>query len=88
MNLPAIGALALFGWLGIASLPTVEPAASSPRTSDDFPRERGGAKDEAKDALEGKPPPALDVRSWMNSDPLVLADLRGKVVAIKFWGVW
>ena len=60
--------------------------------ADDFKRERGkGAeKDAAKDALEGKTPPELAVKDWMNTEgkALKLADLRGKVVVLDFWGVW
>ena len=54
---------------------------------DGFPREAPRAK---KDPLEGKAPPALQVRDWLNTDgkALSLADLRGKVVLIDFWGVW
>ena len=54
---------------------------------DGFPREGERAK---KDALEGKAPPALQVRDWLNTDgkALSLADLRGNVVLIDFWGVW
>jgi hypothetical protein len=69
--------------LGIASA-----SGSQPDRIDDFPRERGGATDELKDSLEGHPPPALEVRGWMNGDPQTLASLRGKVVLLKFWGVW
>lgn len=59
--------------------------------ADDFKRERGkgDAKDAAKDALEGKVPPKLAVGSWMNTEgALKLADLRGKVIVLDFWGVW
>jgi hypothetical protein len=55
---------------------------------DDFPREDGDR--EAKDAMEGKAPPALSVANWMNieGDALDLASLRGKVVVLDFWGTW
>lgn len=38
--------------------------------------------------LEGEPAPALAVESWIGSEPLDLADLRGKVVVLDFWGTW
>ncbi len=56
---------------------------------DGFDREGSGAARAEKDALEGKAPPPLEVGGWMNADaPLVLSELRGKVVLLKFWGVW
>jgi hypothetical protein len=37
--------------------------------------------------LQGEPAPELhDVLAWKNSLPLKLADLRGKVVLLEFWG--
>jgi thiol-disulfide isomerase/thioredoxin len=39
--------------------------------------------------LAGQPAPELrDVVAWKNSEPLRLADLRGKVVLLDFWGWW
>ena len=39
--------------------------------------------------LEGQPAPALgEVLAWKNSKPLRLADLKGKVVILDFWGYW
>jgi hypothetical protein len=56
---------------------------------DPFPREGKPAQRVKKDALEGKAPPALAVTAWRNTNgPLALADLRGKVVLLDFWGVW
>ena len=59
---------------------------------DDFKRERGRNEEgnAAKDALEGKTPPALQVAGWMNAPKggLTLAKLEGKVVILDFWGVW
>jgi hypothetical protein len=58
-------------------------------TPDDFQRERGNANDAAKDALEGKRPPALVVRDWLNVDePPSFERWLGQVVLIDFWGTW
>ena len=35
----------------------------------------------------GNPPP-LDVDQWMNSKPLTLSELKGKVVVLDFWATW
>lgn len=59
---------------------------------DGFKRERKGENSAAKDALEGKPAPPLQVDGWMNTDDIMgdvnLKQFEGKVVVIDFWGVW
>ncbi len=87
MNFSSLTALTLLGCLGAATV-TATYSTGSRDDARDLPRERGGANDEIKDALEGKLAPALQVRGWMNTDALELKDLRGKVVLLKFWGVW
>jgi len=66
--------------VGWAAIPT--------DASDDFRRE--GKNRPAKDALEGKAPPALEVDGWINAPggELTLESLRGKVVVLDFWGTW
>lgn len=70
-----------FGLFG----PDQPPTASGP-----FLREGNGNQRAAKDAMEGRPPPPLQVEHWMNTDgkPVALESLRGKVVLIEFWGTW
>ncbi len=40
------------------------------------------------DAMQGKPAPALAVKDWINSKPLTMADLKGKIVVLDFWATW
>lgn len=58
--------------------------------NDDFKRERGGPKDAAKNALEGKEPPALVATEFLNSNGKKISwkDLKGKVVVVDFWTQW
>ncbi len=56
--------------------------------SDGFQRERGGGNDKLKDALEGKAPPKITATEWLNSKPLDLKKLKGKVVVLDFWAHW
>jgi thiol-disulfide isomerase/thioredoxin len=38
--------------------------------------------------LIGEPAPELSVKEWLNSEPLTLAELKGKVVLLEFWATW
>jgi len=40
------------------------------------------------DALQGKPPPALQTTDWVNREPVTLDQLKGKVVLLDFWATW
>ncbi len=39
-------------------------------------------------SLLGQPPPPLPAETWLNSQPLNLAGLKGKVVVVDFWAPW
>ncbi len=38
--------------------------------------------------LIGRPAPALVTDAWLNSEPLSLQDLGGKVIVLDFWATW
>ena len=38
--------------------------------------------------LIGRPAPALVTNAWLNSEPLSLQELRGKVIVLDFWATW
>ncbi|HEV8379881.1 MAG TPA: TlpA family protein disulfide reductase, partial [Tepidisphaeraceae bacterium] len=40
------------------------------------------------DPLQGKAAPVLQTAEWVNSQPMKLADLKGKVVMLDFWATW
>lgn len=39
-------------------------------------------------AMQGKPAPEFALKDWINSKPLKLADLKGKIVVVDFWATW
>jgi peroxiredoxin len=45
----------------------------------------GPATARAEDKPLGTTPPAWELRDWIHSKPLTLAELRGKVVLIRWW---
>lgn len=75
-------------WILAAALACV-PCLQAEEPQEDFRRERRPGET-AKDELEGKAPPELQVKDWVNTDgrELKLSHLKGKVVVLDFWGVW
>lgn len=71
----------------LALLAGASPAAAQAGSDTDFARE---GERSAKDALEGRPAPALAVQDWIHAPQggLDLASLRGRVVVLDFWGTW
>jgi peroxiredoxin len=45
---------------------------------------RGSAEDPGRELI-GKPAPPLRLENWLNSKPLEMTDLRGKVVLLRWW---
>ena len=62
------------------------PSASAADTT--APALEDNANRNAINAMQGQPAPALAVGGWINSNPLTLADLKGKIVVIDFWATW
>ncbi|MBT4819090.1 MAG: redoxin domain-containing protein [Lentisphaerae bacterium] len=64
-------------------------ACASAPAEDTFIRERIPARDTtSQDALEGKPPPALQIKEWVNGEGAVISDLKDKVVVLRIWATW
>jgi len=42
----------------------------------------------AQASMVGKKAPEINALDWINSKPLRLADLKGKVVVVEFWATW
>lgn len=40
------------------------------------------------DSMVGKPAPEIKAGGWINTKPLSLASLKGKVVVVEFWATW
>jgi len=38
--------------------------------------------------LQLEAPPTIEATEWLNSEPLVISELKGKVVMLDFWGTW
>jgi len=56
--------------------------------AEETPRlERNDARP-ALDKMIGKQAPDLTTTNWLNSKPLKLDGLKGKVVVLEFWGTW
>jgi peroxiredoxin len=49
------------------------------------PEARVSAKKAGAKALQGSTPPEWQAERWLNSTPLHLSDLRGKVVLVRWW---
>jgi hypothetical protein len=63
-----------------------EPMAGSVEIPEEFLEGRDDR--ESIQTMAGKPAPPLQVENWINSEPLDLKNLQGKVVMVDFWGTW
>ena len=44
-----------------------------------------GASAQQPAVMREKPPELVDIQTWVNSKPLKLSELKGKVVVLHFW---
>lgn len=65
-----------------------DPAAAGKATIDPDWLEGSAKQRKRFDSMVGNAPPALAVGNWLNSEPLELKDLKGKVVLIDCWATW
>lgn len=42
----------------------------------------------ASPGMVGGKAPEVKVKAWLNTDPITLKDLRGKIVVLEFWATW
>lgn len=61
--------------------------AAAPAQKDGFKRYKDDG-DQKQGALEGKTAPGIVATEWLNSKPLKLGSLKGKVVLLDFWAFW
>lgn len=61
---------------GIAALAADAPALENSRRREELT------------AMQGKSAPPLTVQNWINSKPVTLDELKGKIVVLDFWATW
>ena len=54
----------------------------------DEPRLEKNDERAALNLMQGKTAPPLTVKNWINSKPLKLEELKGKIVVLEFWATW
>jgi len=72
-------------WLAAAIFTAAVSLAASATASPAL--EASKVRDEITN-MHGKPAPDLALKDWINSKPLTLADLKGKIVVLDFWATW
>ena len=60
----------------------------NPNLLAESPLLESGKTRDALDAMQGKTAPKLALKEWINSKPLDLDALKGKIVVLDFWATW
>lgn len=60
----------------------------NPSNAAEPPSLEGSKVREALNHLQDKPAPPLALKNWLNSEPLTLQSLKGKIVVLDFWATW
>jgi len=71
-----------------AALVLAVPTRNAPAADISSPALEANKNRDAINAMQGQTAPALSVTNWINSKPLTLANLKGKIVVIDFWATW
>ena len=54
----------------------------------DAPKLENSKVRELLNEMQGKPAPKLALKGWINSKPLTLENLKGKIIVLDFWATW
>ena len=72
--------------ISLVACATISLASTSMRA--DAPQLENSKVRELLNEMQGKPAPKLALKGWINSKPMSLEKLKGKIVVLDFWATW